>query len=134
MAWILVHFTSLLHRKQCNTQYIKGTGGKHTHIYTQTSKLVTDATPPYWLQSTTMLTSVISCYLSSMFLSCLRLPFCSYNMFFMVYSSTPSILMHPAPSSPLLSGPPNCECPVHYTEIYEISFLLHQVWILNVKT
>lgn len=39
-----------------------------------------------------------------------------------------------SPSSPPLSGPPSCECPVYYTEIYEISFLLHRVWILNVKT
>lgn len=91
MTRILAHFTSLLHRKQCNTQYIEGTYGKHTHIYAQTSKLVTDATPPPWLQSTTMLTSVISCHLGSMFLSCLRMPFCSSNMFFMVYSSTPSV-------------------------------------------
>lgn len=63
----------------------------NTHIYTRTSKLVTDATPPPWLQSTTMLTSIISSYLTSMFLSCLRLPFCSYNMFFVVYSSTQSV-------------------------------------------
>ncbi len=40
----------------------------------------------------------------------------------------------PSPSSPARSGPPNCESCVDYTEIYKISFLLFQVWILNVKT
>ncbi len=84
-----MHFKSALHRKQCHTQYSERTDGKH--IYAQTSKLVTDAIPPPWLQSITMLTSIISCHLSSMFLSCLLLPFCSPNMFFMVYSSTPSV-------------------------------------------
>ncbi len=69
----------------------------NTHIYAQTSKLVTDAVPPPWLQSITMLTSIISCHLSSIFLSCLLFPFCSPNMFFMIYSSTPSVSA-PSPS------------------------------------
>lgn len=121
----------LLHRKQCNTQYIKGTGGKHTHIYTRTSKLVTDATPPPWLQSTAMLTSIISSYLSSYvsFMSAFAILFIQYALH--------GLLIHTVCKCtplPLLSGPPSFECPVHYTEIYEVLFLLHQAWILNVKT
>lgn len=128
-----MHFKSLFHRKQCNTQYSERTDGKHTHSCTNFK--VSHRCRPTFLapvHNNVDEHNLLPSQLYVSFMSAFAILFTQYVLH--------GLLIHtvckctPSPSFTPLSGPQSCESCAHYAEIYKIKFLLFQVRILNVKT